>query len=85
MHNHLGGHVAFSEQVKAQALARAGYRCECNRVGCAHYGRCSAVLTTGRWHAHHKTAFAVGGPDTLSNCEALCIPCHEKTQSYGRS
>jgi 5-methylcytosine-specific restriction endonuclease McrA len=77
--------MAFSPEVKAQALTRAGFRCECNRLACTHMGRCNAVLGLGRWHAHHKHAFVLGGSDTLSNCEALCIPCHERTQSYGRS
>jgi 5-methylcytosine-specific restriction endonuclease McrA len=44
---------------------------------------CPAKLT-GNWHAHHVTAVASGGSDALSNCEALCIPCHESTQTYGR-
>ena len=38
----------------------------------------------GGWEAHHKTAAASGGSDTLSNCEILCIPCHKNTRTYGR-
>jgi hypothetical protein len=71
--------MAFSQEVKDAANRRAGGRCECTRQGCGHSGRCNKELRN--WHAHHVTA---GGPDTLSNCEALCVPCHENTQSYGR-
>ena len=77
--------MAFSTATKQAALVRAGYQCECRRLSCAHYGRCTASLVSGRWHAHHKTSVAAGGSDTLDNCEALCIPCHENTRSYGRS
>lgn len=77
--------MAFSLETRQAALKRAGYRCECNRLLCSHYGRCTTLLAPGRWHAHHKTAVSVGGSDALSNCEALCIPCHENTLSYGRS
>jgi len=37
----------------------------------------------GKWHAHHVTSVAAGGADTLANAEALCIPCHEQTRSFG--
>jgi 5-methylcytosine-specific restriction endonuclease McrA len=79
--------MAFSEEVKQAAFRRAGGQCECSRFSCnvhASY-RCTTKLTAGRWHAHHKTAVSAGGSDGLSNCEALCIPCHENTASYGRS
>lgn len=33
------------------------------------------------WEAHHRNA---NGPAIASNCEILCIECHEKTQTYGR-
>lgn len=41
------------------------------------------MLVPGQWHAHHRIAEAAGGDDTLSNCEVLCIPCHQKTATYG--
>lgn len=75
--------MAFSEATKQAALSRAGYRCECRRLTCSHVLRCGALLVAGRWHAHHKTSQLAGGADTLDNCEALCIPCHENTRSYG--
>lgn len=77
--------MAFSTEVTDAAWRRAGGKCECTRQGCRHTGRCNAALTDGKWHAHHRTAQSVGGSDGLSNCEALCIPCHQNTASYGRS
>lgn len=76
--------MAFPQSVKDEALKRSGARCECTRQhpGRAeaphHGGRCPRKF--GRWHAHHITA---GGPDTLSNCQALCVPCHQMTQTFG--
>jgi 5-methylcytosine-specific restriction protein A len=79
--------LAFSQETKDAAFRRAGGQCECRRMSCNKHTsyRCTTKLTAGRWHAHHVTAVASGGSDTLSNCEALCIPCHEGTQTYGRS
>ncbi len=77
--------MAFSKEVAAAAWRRAGGKCECTRKSCEnHTGRCNDPLTAEKWHAHHITAVASGGADTLSNCEALCIPCHENTLTYGR-
>jgi hypothetical protein len=76
--------MAFSQEVKDQAWRRAGGKCECTRETCPeHTGRCNAALTAGKWHAHHIVSEDADGPDTLSNCEALCVPCHENTVSYG--
>jgi len=77
--------MAFSETTKQAAFDRAGGQCECRRLSCTVHKtvRCGTKLTAGRWHAHHVTAVAAGGSDSLSNCEALCIPCHEQTASYG--
>jgi 5-methylcytosine-specific restriction endonuclease McrA len=77
--------MAFSQETKNAAFHRAGGQCECSRMSCTVHRtlRCTTRLTAGRWHAHHKTAVAAGGSDNLSNCEALCIPCHEQTQTYG--
>ncbi len=85
--------MAFSYEVVKAAWERSGGRCECGRKICGHLGRCNKALTwrargcdddPGGWEAHHKTAVASGGPDTLSNCEILCIPCHKNTRTYGR-
>ena len=77
--------MAFSQETKTAAWRRAGGKCECTRKNCPkHTGRCNTALAARKWHAHHITAEASGGSDALSNCEALCIPCHENTGSYGR-
>ena len=79
--------MSFSESVKDQAFARSGGRCECHREHAGqdaphHSGRCLKTFTRyGAWEAHHISA---SGPDTLSNCEALCKICHELTRSFGR-
>ena len=83
--------MAFSEMVKDQAYARSGGRCECQRqhdglIAPHHGGRCPKTFTRhgGQWEAHHKVAVISGGLDTSSNCEVLCISCHQLTQTYGR-
>jgi 5-methylcytosine-specific restriction endonuclease McrA len=73
--------MAFPKSVTDAAYRRAGGKCECTRSSCGHTGRCNKTLN--KWHAHHITSVAAGGADTLSNCEALCVDCHENTRSYG--
>lgn len=75
----------FSDTTKTAALKRSGGRCECKRKFHGHTGRCSARVTRATAHFHHVTAKLVGGGDGLANCEVLCVPCHRKTASYGRS
>ena len=78
--------MAFSETVKDSVFARCGGRCECHREHTGqsaphHGGRCHNTFTRhGAWEAHHIIA---GGPDTASNCEALCQSCHVLTGTYG--
>ena len=76
--------MAFPDSVKDQAFQRSGGRCECRRETHGHYGRCSTTVTRHGAQYHHIIAESKHGPDTLSNCEVLCVPCHKKTQSYGR-
>lgn len=86
--------MAFSDKVIADAWQRSGGKCECGRVTCGHgRSRCNRQLSRdargvddvpGGWEAHHRTAVAAGGSDTLSNCEILCIACHKKTRTYGQ-
>ena len=86
--------MAFSNEVVAQAWRRANGNCECRRrTHNHHYIRCNkqlvkanrgADVSRGCWEAHHKTAVASGGADTLSNCEILCCECHSNTRTYGR-
>lgn len=82
--------MAFSEAIRDQAFARSGGRCECHRqhngLDAPHHGgRCPRTFTRygGQWEAHHIVSVLAGGPDTLSNCEVLCIPCHQLVQTYG--
>ncbi|MGI4829835.1 MAG: HNH endonuclease [Janthinobacterium lividum] len=82
--------MAFSEETRILAFNRAGGQCECTRLFCksAHHFagyRCQKELIPGGWEAYHIHADSLGGADTLANCEALCIPCHRSTPSYGRS
>ncbi|MDD5589384.1 MAG: HNH endonuclease [Candidatus Nanoarchaeia archaeon] len=83
--------MAFSEETKNQAFTRSHGRCECTREHKGrkaphHGGQCELTFSRhGNWHAHHKTAEDSGGDNLLSNCEALCIPCHHLTKTYGNS
>ena len=70
--------MAFPQSVRVKAYRRAGGQCECTRPDCGHWGRCPAALVDD-WHAHHRQPQAADGPDTLDNCEALCVPCHRNT------
>jgi 5-methylcytosine-specific restriction endonuclease McrA len=77
--------MAFSTTTKQAALRRSGGRCECRRVTHKHPSvRCSRTVTMTTAHFHHRSAQAVGGHDGFSNCEVLCVPCHQATASYGR-
>jgi hypothetical protein len=78
--------MAFSDDTKRQIWANSGGRCECTRKSHRHTGpggRCNAPLYAGAWHAHHRTAQAAGGSDAASNGEALCVPCHKATDTFG--
>ncbi len=76
--------MPFSESVKQAAFKRSGGQCECERAGHSHAGRCTAPVSRLTAEFHHITAESAGGSDFLSNCEVLCIPCHQATTSYGR-
>ena len=77
--------MAFPEWVRQRARERAGGQCECKRKICGHSGRCPKRLRAPYWNAHHRVAVKSGGPDTLSNCEALCRTCHKNTRTYGQN
>lgn len=73
--------MAFSESVKDAAFKRSGGRCECTRSSHTnHTGRCPTTITRHSAEYHHVDST---GPDTLANCEALCVTCHRQTESYG--
>ena len=77
--------MAFSQKVKDAAYRRAGGRCECTMMVCAHHtGRCNAALQVG-WHAHRRTTGLAEDGDTLRNCVAMCATCHRNAPSYSRS
>lgn len=82
--------MPFPQSVKDDALARSNGRCECkrqhhDRPDTPHHGdRCDSPLKGG-YHFHHIVAVEAGGKDILSNCEVLCIKCHELTRTYGRA
>jgi len=72
--------MAFSEDTKLKALARAGNRCECRRTSHAHAARCKTTPTKSKAEFHHKTAVGSGGSDAPSNCEVLCHTCHAQVR-----
>ena len=75
--------MAFSQQTKNAAYDRADGKCErCGR-SCRRIGQ-SPYYNYPDSEFHHRTSVEAGGSDGLSNCEHLCIACHEKTGSYGR-
>ena len=77
--------MAFSDSVKQAAWFRSGGRCECWRT--SHWNHpglgCGAQLVDFGFQYHHRNALSVGGPDTLSNCEVLCLTCHQQTDNWG--
>lgn len=75
--------MAFSQQVKNAAYNRAGGRCErCKRL-CRRTG-VDPDYSYPDSEFHHRVSVLAGGSDGMSNCEHLCIACHEKTGSYGK-
>ncbi len=74
--------MSFNYETKLNAYNRANGRCErCGKL-------CRIIRTEYGYRFpdsefHHKTSVEAGGSDGLSNCEHLCIECHEKTKSYG--
>lgn len=58
----------FSAKTKAQAFERAGGLCE----------ECTARLGPGNVHYDHRIPDALGGENTLDNCQCLCTACHSR-------
>lgn len=75
----------FSKQVKREALARSGGRCE--GIG-EVYGlppgqRCNAPLSHGVEFDHYPVPATEIASDTLDNCMAVCRTCHgRKTRTF---
>ncbi len=75
----------FSEETVRRCWELAQGRCECQREGHGHTGRCNKPLgehhhgilgdngwLTSPWHP--------AGPDAPDNCEALCWECYEQAK-----
>ena len=68
----------FPESVKEEAYRNCESRCQCERVGHGHFGRCPSIFKKrADARFHHINRF---GPATLSNCGVLCIPCYERSK-----
>jgi hypothetical protein len=75
--------VAFPEDIVRQAWERSGGQCECNRRTHKHfYTPCGKTLKyekrgdigEGAWEVRQLKTL---DGDTLSNCEIICMECHE--------
>ena len=73
--------MAFSGEVLLEAWARSEGRCECQRRGHGHNGRCNRAFlwtlqgadsASGGWSALRRTSWAT---DVLANCVILCAAC----------
>lgn len=61
------------DEIVARAYLRARGRCECEREGCAHQGRCNADLQPGRWRGFIVSELVA---DAVLRCQALCLDCY---------
>jgi hypothetical protein len=82
--------MAFSKTTIEAAFSRAHGRCECTRChlgiyDAPHHGkRCTNTFSIGdNWSAHHRYPGAMGGYDSLLNCEILCPECAKLAETYG--
>ena len=65
----------FPDSVIQDAFSRCESKCErCNNT--VHEYRRGDRASKNGWEALPVSA---SGGDTLSNCEILCFPCHDKT------
>jgi hypothetical protein len=77
----------FTAETLRRCWELAQGRCECQRRGHGHEGRCNrplalhrhAFLGEGGWLALAWTSSAEGGADSPENCEVLCAPCYRAT------
>lgn len=76
--------MSFSRLTLRQRYDMAGGRCECQRPGHGHAGRCSRPLiwwNQGRlapegWLAVPGHPLELGGADDPANAEAVCWECY---------
>lgn len=69
----------FGKEVKRQANARSGDRCEATGIvyGLERGQRCNAPLQgKRREHDHYPLPATMEGSDTLENCVTCCTDCH---------
>ena len=68
----------FTKRTMRDAYERSEGLCE----GLKSDGeRCCTDLTHRKKHFDHVIPDAIGGDNTLANCQVLCVPCHdEKTR-----
>ena len=59
----------FSRKTLREALRRANGRCE--------NIECQAVLKPGEGEGDHRTPCALGGDNSLANCQITCRVCHK--------
>lgn len=74
----------FTKPTKRHALKRSGFKCEATGIlyGLKKGQRCNSELGKGIEYDHIVRA-ADGGDNSLSNCAAVCIPCHRtKTSKF---
>jgi len=64
--------------LKKEALARAGYRCECK----SDTGRCSSITHLEMHHDRYPQFFPSG--DNVRNVRILCRDCHETFHSVAK-
>ncbi len=75
--------MLFSEGTLREAWRLARGRCECQREGHGHQGRCNrelrwerlGYLGEGGWQAN-----GWGWQDDPDNCEVLCVECYATSQ-----
>ena len=70
--------LEFTKPTKREALARSGMKCEAIGVmyGLPKAHQCNADLAYGVEYDHIVRA-SDGGDNSLSNCAAVCIKCHD--------
>lgn len=64
--------IEFSAKTKLQAFEEAKGHCV----------RCTAKLYPGKIRYNHRLPCAIGGDNSLANCEVLCLAC-DSVQTYG--
>ena len=78
--------MAFSDEIKSEALERAGSKCECTR-NCSHHKDrkyCNLPVIMSTSFAHHIVPIKEGGSDEFSNCEIYCKLCHKNARIYSK-